>query len=136
MFNTFSTYICFFVAFLCSFSQPVKAQTDLEYYVRVLERKVELQNDSMHRLERNLSTAKVIMLKEHLKKKAWIKVAIGETVLIGGVALAIITGAWVPALMATGLIEIYLLIEGKYRLNIKKLKIIRRTDKNLSDYIK
>jgi hypothetical protein len=69
MLNKFP-YAILVVAMLCSF--PVKAQdhtskSDLEYYIRVLERKVELQNDSMHRLERNLTTAKVDMLKEHLK---------------------------------------------------------------------
>lgn len=111
---------------------------DLEYYISVLERKVDLQSDSMHRLERNLSTAKVIMLKENLRKKAWIKVVIGETALVAGAVVGILTGAWIPAAMAVAVVEIFLLVEGKYRLNIKQLKIIRREAKGekLSNYIK
>ena len=97
---------------------------------------VELQNDSMHRLEKDLSNAKVVMLKENLEKKVWVKIFVGETVLIGATVLAFITGAWVPILMCTAMIETYLLIEGTYRLNIRKLKDIRKIDKKLSDYVK
>jgi hypothetical protein len=139
----FIPYGFFIVALLSFFSTTLKAQTklspeDMAYYISVLERKSELQNDSMHTLERNLFNAKVVMLKENLRKKAWIKVAIGEMVLGTGILIGFVTGAWVPVIMGTAMIELYLLIEGKYRLNIKKLKIIRleANKKKLSDYIR
>lgn len=135
--------IIFGVISLSFLTTPIYAQNDLyvrdlEYYNSVLERKCVLQNDSMHNLERKLNIAKVIMLKENLRKKAWIKVVIGETVLVAGVTVGLITGAWVPVLMTVGVIEFYLLIEGKYRLNIKKLKMLRREAKTekLSNYLK
>ena len=121
--------IIFGVISLSFLTTPVYAQNDL--YVRDLE-----YYNSV--LERKLNIAKVIMLKENLRKKAWIKVVIGETVLVAGVTVGLITGAWVPVLMTVGVIEFYLLIEGKYRLNIKKLKMLRREAKTekLSNYLK
>ncbi len=133
----------FKVILICFLSNSAKAQTnqyvvDLEYYNGVLERMVQLQRDSMHTLEWKLQRTKVVMLKEHLRKKAWVKVAIGETALIAGAVVGVLTGAWIPAAMAVGLVEIFLLVEGKYRLNIKQLKIIRReaSGEKLSNYIK
>lgn len=98
---------------------------DPSYPVSVLERKVEIQTDSIITLEYNLEMAKRVMLKEMLRKKIWAKVAIGEAVFIAGAVIVLTTGVWVPVVMAVGMIELYLVTEGQYRLNIfsfKKLK--------------
>ena len=109
------------------------SQSDFDpyYYIKVLERKTELQADSMHVLEYKLSNAKIIMLKENLYKKAWIKVAIAEATILGGVFIIITTGAVVPVIMGVAIIEIFLLLESKYRFNIKQLKSIKRKPLNL-----
>ena len=80
----------------------------------------------MEVLEYKLDMAKTVMLKEHLRKKTWIKVVIGETVLVTGVVIGIVTGAFIPVLMGVAAIELYLLVEGNYRLNIKTLMKHRR----------
>ena len=95
---------------------------DLEYYISVLERKAELQMDSIHNLEFNVKRSKRIMLKEHVRKKMWIKFAVGEAVLLGGVVLGITSGAWVPVIMGVAAIELFLILEGHYRLNIHDMK--------------
>jgi hypothetical protein len=104
------------------------SQSDFDpyYYIKVLERKTELQADSMHVLEYKLSNATLIMLKENVRKKAWIKVAIAEAAILGGAFIIISSGAVIPVIMAVGMIEVFLLLEGKYRLNIKQLKSIKR----------
>ena len=109
------------------------SQSDFDpyYYIKVLERKTELQADSMHVLEYKLSNATLIMLKENVRKKAWIKVVIAEAAILGGAFIIISSGAVVPVIMAVGMIEVFLLLEGKYRLNIKQLKSIKRKPLNL-----
>jgi len=59
-----------------------------------------------------------VMLREHYRKRAWVKTTIGETVLVAGVIGAFITGAWVPIGMGVAVFEIFLMIEGKYS-NVK-----------------
>jgi hypothetical protein len=104
------------------------SQSDFDpyYYIKVLERKTELQADSIHVLEYKLSNVTLIMLKENVRKKAWIKVAIAEAAILGGAFIIISSGAVIPVIMAVGMIEVFLLLEGKYRLNIKQLKSIKR----------
>ena len=92
------------------------------YYISVLERKTELQMDSIYTLDFNLKRAKRVMLKERMYKRAWIKVAIGEAVLIGGAALILVSGAWVPVVMGVVAVELFLVIEGRYRVNIRDFK--------------
>lgn len=111
-----------------SFSQ---SDFDPYYYIKVLERKTELQADSMHVLEYKLSNAKIIMLKENLYKKAWIKVAIAEAAILGGAFIIVTTGTIVPVIMGVAIIEVFLLLESKYRFNIKQLKSIKRKPLNL-----
>jgi hypothetical protein len=82
--------------------------------------------DSITELSSEAKRAKIVMLKENLSKKAWIKVLVGETVLVSAVVLSIVTGAWVPIMMGAAAVEIYLLVEGNYRLNTRKLKRMRR----------
>ena len=48
------------------------------YYISVLERKTELQMDSMYTLDFNVKRAKRVMLKEMVHRKTWIKIAVGE----------------------------------------------------------
>jgi len=109
------------------------SQSDFDpyYYIKVLERKTELQADSIHVLEYKLSNAKIIILKENLYKKAWIKVTIAEAVILGGAFIIITTGAVVPVIMGVAMVEVFLLLESKYRFNIKQLKSIKRKPLNL-----
>ena len=111
------------ISYVNASAQWTETNEDLEYYIRVLERKSELQMDSIHNLEFNVKRATRIMLKEHVRKKMWIKFAVGEAVLLGGVVLIISSGAWVPVIMGVAAIELFLIIEGRYRLSIHDFKI-------------
>jgi hypothetical protein len=55
-----------------------------------------------------------VMLKEHYKKRAWVKAFFGQTILVGGAVGAFITGAWVPIGMGVLAVEIFLVIESRY----------------------
>ena len=107
-------------------TQLRESNQDDRYYSKVLERKVELMTDSMHLLEWKLDRTKIVMLSENVKKKAWIKLIVAESAIVAGVILVVTTGALVPVLMGVLAVEMYLIIEGNYRLNIRKLKKIRR----------
>jgi hypothetical protein len=111
------------ISYVNASAQWTETNEDLEYYIRVLERKSELQMDSIHNLEFNVKRATRIMLKEHVRKKMWIKFAVGEAVLLGGVVLIISSGAWVPVIMGVAAIELFLIIEGRYRLSVHDFKI-------------
>ena len=110
------------ISYVNASGQWTETNEDLEYYIRVLERKSELQMDSIHNLEFNVKRATRIMLKEHVRKKMWIKFAVGEVVLLGGVVLILSSGAWVPVIMGVAAIELFLIIEGRYRVSIRDFK--------------
>jgi hypothetical protein len=55
-----------------------------------------------------------VMLKEHYKKRSWIKAFIGQTIFVVGGVGAFITGAWVPIGMGVLVVEIFLILESKY----------------------
>lgn len=44
--------------------------------------------------------------KQTNRKIIWRRVAIGEGIVIVGVTVAVVTGAWLPALAATGVVEV------------------------------
>ena len=111
------------ISYVNASAQWTETNEDPEYYISVLERKTELQMDSIHNLEFNVKRSKRVMLKEHVRKKMWIKFAVGEAVLLGGVVLVITSGAWVPVIMGVAAIELFLVLEGRYRLNIHDFKI-------------
>jgi len=110
------------ISYVNASAQWTETNEDPEYYISVLERKAELQMDSIHNLEFNVKRSKRVMLKEHVRKKMWIKFAVGEAVLLGGVVLVITSGAWVPVIMGVAAIELFLVLEGRYRLNIHDMK--------------
>lgn len=58
--------------------------------------------------------ANKLMLKEHYRKRAWIKAFFGQTVFVAGAVGAFITGAWVPIGMGVLVVEVFLVLEGKY----------------------
>jgi hypothetical protein len=58
--------------------------------------------------------AKQVMLREHYKKRSWIKAFIGQTVFVIGGVGAFITGAWVPIGMGILVIEVFLILESGY----------------------
>jgi hypothetical protein len=64
------------------------------------------------------------LARQKLNRITWMKVALGQTALVGGVVLGIVTGAWVPVMMGVAVVEIYLLAESKYRFNRRDLKKI------------
>jgi hypothetical protein len=92
------------------------------YYISVLERKTDLQMDSIHTLEFTLKRSKRIMLKEMVHRKTWIKIAVGEAAIITGGILIIASGAWVPVIMGVTAVELFLILEGQYRLNSHDMK--------------
>lgn len=62
------------------------------------------------------------LMRQKLNRITWMKVALGQTALVGGVALSIVTGAWVPVMMGVAVVELYLLTESKYRFNRRDLR--------------
>jgi hypothetical protein len=100
-------------------------------YIKSLEIQNELLEDSLYVTTKDLSTAKRIMLTENVEKKAWIKVSVGAIVLIAGTALAVSTGLWIPVFMGVAAIELFLLVEGSYRLNIHELKELEKKEKRI-----
>lgn len=100
----------------------IETNEDIEYYNRVLERKAKLQMDSIHTLEFKMKRAKRIMLKEMVHKKTWIKIAVGEAAIIAGGILIVTSGAWIPVIMGVAAVELFLILEGHYRLNIHDMK--------------
>lgn len=100
----------------------IETNEDIEYYNRVLERKAILQMDSIHMLEFKVKRAKRIMLKEMVHKKTWIKIAVGEAAIIAGGILIVTSGAWIPVIMGVAAVELFLILEGHYRLNIHDMK--------------
>lgn len=86
---------------------------------------IDRQLDSLAYARSKEKRAVKIMLKEHYKKRAWVKVFVGETVLVAGVVGAFITGAWVPIGMGVAVFEVFLILEGRYsnvKLEKEKLK--------------
>jgi hypothetical protein len=79
---------------------------------------IDRQLDSLASARNKEKRAIQVMLKEHYRKKAWIKAFFGQTFLVAGAVGAFITGAWVPIGMAVGAFELMLIIEGKYS-NVK-----------------
>lgn len=118
--------IVFILTLLISYSnvngQWTETNEDIEYYNRVLERKAELQMDSIHTLEFKVKRAKRVMLKEMVHKKTWIKIAVGEAAIIAGGILIVTSGAWIPVIMGVAAVELFLILEGHYRLNIHDMK--------------
>ena len=100
----------------------IETNEDIEYYNRVLERKAILQMDSIHMLEFKVKRAKRIMLQEMVHKKTWIKIAVGEAAIIAGGILIVTSGAWIPVIMGVTAVELFLILEGHYRLNIHDMK--------------
>lgn len=61
--------------------------------------------------------------KEINQKRLFGKLAIGEGAIIVGGIIGLATGAWVPVCIAVGVVELYLLVEGKIQISIKQTKI-------------
>jgi len=79
---------------------------------------IDRQLDTLASARSKEKRAMQVMLREHYRKRAWVKTTIGETVLVVGAIGAFITGAWVPIGMGVAVFEIFLMIEGKYS-NVK-----------------
>ena len=92
------------------------------YYISVLERKADIQTDSIYTLNFSLKRAKRVMLKEMVHRKTWIKIAVGEAAIIAGGILIVASGAWVPVIMGVAAVELFLILEGHYRLNSHDMK--------------
>jgi hypothetical protein len=75
---------------------------------------IDRQLDTLVELHTRSRLSSRLMLKEHYRKRAWIKVCVGETILVAGAIGIFVTGAWVPIGMAVATIEIFLILEGKY----------------------
>lgn len=79
---------------------------------------IDRQLDTLASARNKEKQAIQVMLREHYKKRAWIKATVGETVLVAGAVGAFITGAWVPIGMGVAVFELFLILEGKYS-NVK-----------------
>lgn len=110
-------YLIIFISIL--FSNLLHAQDER---VRDLENKINDQQLRIDSLDYYLQVGKIAMLKQNEKKKIWIKIAASELVIVTGVVLSVITGLWVPVFMGVALVEIGIITEGKYRLNLSQLK--------------
>ena len=55
-----------------------------------------------------------VMLREHYKKRSWVKAFIGQTIFVVGGVGAFITGAWVPIGMGVLVVEVFLILESRY----------------------
>jgi hypothetical protein len=113
-------YFIFFISIL--FSEFLHSQSYNDEYVRTLEDKVHQQQLTIDSLDYYLQLSKIVMLKQNEKRKIWIKIAASELVIAGGVVLSVATGLWVPVFMGVAVVEMGLITEGKYRLNLRDLK--------------
>jgi hypothetical protein len=111
-------YLIFFITIL--FSNLLHAQSNER--VRDLEDKINQQQLTIDSLDYYLQLGKITMLKQNEKRKIWMKIAASELIIVGGVALSIVSGLWVPVFMGVFVIEMGIVTEGKYRLNLKDLK--------------
>ncbi len=75
---------------------------------------IDRQLDTLETARYKEKRANKLMLKEHYRKRSWVKAFFGQTILVGGAVGAFITGAWVPIRMGVVVIEVFLILEGKY----------------------
>ena len=90
--------------------------------MRDLENKINQQQLTIDSLDYYLQLGKITMLKQNEKRKIWMKIAATEFLITSGVVLSLVTGLWVPVFMGVFVIEMGIITEGKYRLNLKELK--------------
>ena len=107
-----------FAFILLFFSKISHTQTYSDEYVKSLEEKIHDQKLTIDSLDYYLQLGKIVMLKQNEKKKIWMKIAGSQLVIAGGVVLSITTGLWVPVFMGVFVIEMGIITEGKYRLNL------------------
>jgi hypothetical protein len=103
-------------------SSFLRGQTYSDDYVRELEMKVHQQQLTIDSMDYYLQMGKLVMLKQNEKRKIWMKIAASELLIAGGVVLAISTGLWVPVFMGVFVLEMGIVTEGNYRLNLRQLK--------------
>ena len=75
---------------------------------------IDRQLDSLASARNKEKRAMQVMLKEHYRKRSWVKAFIGQTVFVIGGVGAFITGAWVPIGMGVLAVEIFLVLESRY----------------------
>ena len=107
---------------LLFFSKISHSQSYNDDYVRSLEKKIYQQELTIDSMDYYLQLSKIVMLKQNEKRKIWMKIAASELVVAGGIVLSVATGLWVPVFMGVVVVEMGLITEGKYRLNLRDLK--------------
>jgi len=75
---------------------------------------IDRQLDTLATARNKEKRAVKLMLKEHYRKRSWVKAFIGQTVFVIGGVGAFITGAWVPIGMGVLAVEIFLVLESRY----------------------
>lgn len=78
-----------------------------------LEEEAVAQRDSASQAKFERDEAKGKLESEKQKKKKWIRLAIGEGVLIAGTIIGVTTGAWVPVAAVVVVTEIALIMDAK-----------------------
>ena len=75
---------------------------------------IDRQLDTLETARYKEKRATKLMLKEHYRKRAWVKAFIGQTIFVVGGVGAFITGAWVPIGMGVLVVEVFLILESRY----------------------
>ena len=75
---------------------------------------IDRQLDTLALARNKEKRAMQVMLREHYKKRSWIKAFIGQTIFVVGGVGAFITGAWVPIGMGVLVVEVFLILESRY----------------------
>jgi hypothetical protein len=91
--------------------------------LRVPDQEIEAVEKVAHR-DSVTEEIDVELMRQKLNRITWMKIAIGQTVLGGAIALGIASGLWVPVMMGAAVVEFYLIIESKYRFNRRDLRKI------------
>jgi hypothetical protein len=112
-----------FIILLFVFISSVSySQSPKDSYIRELEIKIEQQQLSIDSLDFYLQSSKIVMLKQNEKRKMWMKIAGSEMIIGAGIGIGVLTGLWVPVFMGVAVVELFIIMEGNYRLNLKSIK--------------
>lgn len=76
----------------------------------IIDRQLDTLETARHKEKRAIK----LMLKEHYRKRSWVKAFIGQTIFVGGAVGAFITGAWIPIGMGVLVVEVFLILESRY----------------------
>ena len=95
----------------------------LKKQIDSLETVVGVQSSALEKAKAQQKIAEKTLNPEVKQKRLFAKLAVGEGAIIVGGIIGLATGAWVPVCIAVGVVELYLLVEGKVQISVKQTKI-------------